>query len=81
MRVERRLERRDELLKLVQTQAGEIEELGWAVLHVREPSMRHRWCLLQGGSAAIIGITSILLPRRVWPFSCAGLIYRLGTHL
>jgi hypothetical protein len=37
MRLERGLKGRDQALKLVQSQAGEIEELCWAILHVNEP--------------------------------------------
>jgi len=45
-RVERRLEGRDQLLKLVEGQAGEIQELHWAGLQVSEPYTGHGWCLL-----------------------------------
>jgi hypothetical protein len=37
MRLKRDLKRRDELVKLVEGHAGEIEELCWAILHIREP--------------------------------------------
>jgi hypothetical protein len=37
MRVERGLKGRDQELKLVQSQAGEIEELCGAILHISEP--------------------------------------------
>jgi hypothetical protein len=37
MCVERGLRGRDQELKLVQRQAGEIEELCWAILHLSEP--------------------------------------------
>jgi hypothetical protein len=37
MRLESRLKGRDEELKLVEGQAGEIEELCGAILHVGEP--------------------------------------------
>ena len=46
MRVERSLKGRDQELKLVQSHAGEIQELCGAILHISEPYMRHRWCLL-----------------------------------
>jgi hypothetical protein len=46
MRLERGLKGRDEELKLVEGQAGKIEELCGAILHVSEPYMRHWWCLL-----------------------------------
>ncbi|MGE3541879.1 MAG: hypothetical protein AB7N91_31230 [Candidatus Tectimicrobiota bacterium] len=46
MRLECGLEGRDELLKLVEGQAGEIQELQRAVLHVRELDMCHVWFLL-----------------------------------
>jgi len=45
-RVERGLEGRDQLLKLVEGQAGEIQELHWAGLQVSEPYTGHGWCLL-----------------------------------
>jgi hypothetical protein len=37
MRLERRLKGRDQELKLVKSQAGEIKEFCWAILHVSEP--------------------------------------------
>jgi len=37
MRLERGLKGRDQELKLVQSQAGEIEELCEVILHVSEP--------------------------------------------
>ena len=37
MRVERGFKGRDQELKLVKSQAGEIEKLCWAILHVSEP--------------------------------------------
>jgi hypothetical protein len=46
MRVERRLKRRDQLLKLVESQAGEIQELRGAGLQIGEPYTGHGWCLL-----------------------------------
>jgi hypothetical protein len=46
MRVERRLEGWDERLKLVEGQAGQIQELQRAVLHVGALYMCHEWCLL-----------------------------------
>src|SRR5712691_1918489 len=46
MRVERGLEGRDELVKLVKRQAGEIQELHGAGLQIGEPYTGHRWCLL-----------------------------------
>ena len=36
MRLKRRLKRRDQLLKLVEGQAGQIQELRGAILHVAE---------------------------------------------
>src|SRR5262249_15659519 len=48
MRLERRLEGWDELLKLVKSQAGQIQKLRRAVLHVGELYMCHAWCLLLG---------------------------------
>jgi hypothetical protein len=46
----RRLERccagRDQELQRVKGQAGAIQALWGAILHVGEPSMRHRWCRL-----------------------------------
>src|SRR3989442_11525812 len=44
--LERRLKGRDQLLKLVEGQAGEIQELRGARLQVGKPSMDHPWCLL-----------------------------------
>src|SRR5205807_860231 len=46
MRLERHLKGRDEELKLVERQAGEIEELRGARLHIGEPHTGHLWCLL-----------------------------------
>ena len=46
MRLERRLEGWDELLKLVEGQAGQIQELQRAGLYVGELYMCHAWCLL-----------------------------------
>src|SRR3989442_14030458 len=44
--VERGLEGRDQLLKLVEGHAGEIQERHRAGLQVSEPYTGHRWCLL-----------------------------------
>jgi hypothetical protein len=58
--VERRLEGRDEELKLVERQAGEIEELCRAGLHIGELLTGHMWCLLsREAQYTIIGINSI----------------------
>ena len=46
MRLERGLKGRDQLLKLVEGQAGEIQELRGAGLHIGEPYTGHAWCLL-----------------------------------
>src|SRR5262252_405488 len=46
MDVERGLKRWDQLLKFVERQTGQIQELRRAVLHVRELYMCHEWCLL-----------------------------------
>src|SRR5438876_7378901 len=46
MRVERRLKGWKELLKLVEGQTGQIEELCGAGPHVGEPYTGHTWCLL-----------------------------------
>src|SRR5713101_2623803 len=46
MRVKRRLERRDQDLKLLESQAGEIQELRGAGLQIGEPYTGHGWCLL-----------------------------------
>jgi hypothetical protein len=46
MRVERRLEGRDQLLKLVERHAREIQELRGAGLQISEPYTGHRGCLL-----------------------------------
>src|SRR5215831_14498273 len=48
MRVERCLEGWNQVLKLVEGQAGHIQELHRAVLHVGELYMCHEWCLLDG---------------------------------
>jgi hypothetical protein len=42
------LKGRDELRKLVQGQAGQIQELGGVRLHIGEPDTRHETCLLLG---------------------------------
>src|SRR4029434_11154492 len=44
--VERGLEGRDQLLKLVERQAREIQELHWTGLELGEPSTSHESCLL-----------------------------------
>ena len=46
MRLERRLEGRDELLKLVEGQTGEIQELRGTGLQIGKPYTGHRGCLL-----------------------------------
>ena len=46
MGVERRLEGRDEELKLVERQAGQIQERRGVSLHIGEPYAGHTWCLL-----------------------------------
>jgi hypothetical protein len=38
----------DELLKLVQGQAGQIQKLGGAILRISEPDTRYGMCLLLG---------------------------------
>ena len=62
MRLERGLKGRDEALKLVERQAGEIEELCRAGLHIGEPYIGHTWCLLSWEAQyTIIGINSSVL--------------------
>jgi hypothetical protein len=46
MRLEGRLKGRDQLLKLVEVQAGEIQELRRARLHIGKLYTGHAWCLL-----------------------------------
>ena len=46
MRLERGLKRRDQVLKFVERQAGQIQKLRRAVLHVGELYMCHEGCLL-----------------------------------
>jgi hypothetical protein len=46
MHLERRFERRDQLVKLVAGQAGEIQELYGAGLHIGKPDTGHVWDLL-----------------------------------
>src|SRR5437899_6662419 len=59
MRLERRLERGDQLLKLVERQARQIQELRGAGLHIGEPDTGHTWCLLSWEAQyTIIGINS-----------------------
>ena len=41
MGLEGRLERQDQLLKLVKRQAGEVEELRWARLHIGKAYTGH----------------------------------------
>ena len=50
MRLERRLEGRDQLLKLVEGQAGQIQELRGAGLHVGEPYMAICGASFMGGT-------------------------------
>src|SRR5690242_19771074 len=59
MLLERRLEGRDQDLKLLQGQAGEVQELRRAELHVSEPNTGHGSCLLSRHGS--ITDTSILL--------------------
>jgi hypothetical protein len=66
--LERRLEGRDEALKLVEGSAGEIEELCRAGLHIGELYLGHTWCLLSGEAQyTIIGINSYLQCTRLYP--------------
>src|SRR4030095_9575850 len=46
MRLERALKGRDEELKLVECQAGEIQKLRGARLQIDKPYTGHEWCLL-----------------------------------
>ena len=46
MRLKGGLKRRDQLLKFVARQAGQIQELRRAFLHVGALYMGHAWCLL-----------------------------------
>src|SRR5262249_38835167 len=46
MRLERRLARGNQLLKLVEGQARQIQECGWACLHIGELDSGHTSCLL-----------------------------------
>src|SRR4051794_2373490 len=70
MLLERRLEGRDQDLKLLQGQAGEVQELRGAGLHVSEPNTGHGSCLLsRHGSITdaciwLIGINSSDQRRR-----------------
>src|SRR4051794_26365715 len=65
MLLERRLEGRDQDLKLLQGQAGEVQKLRRAGLHVSEPDTGHGSCLLsrhpsiRNASIFLIGINSI----------------------
>jgi hypothetical protein len=54
MCVKRRLKGRDQLLKLVEGQAGHIQELRGAILHVGALEMRHGRCLLSWEAQYII---------------------------
>src|SRR3954447_20129645 len=64
MLLERRLEGRDQDLKLLQGQAGEVQKLRRAGLHVSEPDTGHGSCLLsrhpsiRNASIFLIGINS-----------------------
>src|SRR5262249_49328216 len=59
MGLERRLEGRHQLLKLVEGQAGQIQELRGAGLHIGKPYTGHLWCLLSWEAQyTIIGINS-----------------------
>src|SRR2546422_1937777 len=75
MRLVRGFKRRDQLLKLVEGQTGEIQELGWARLHIGESYTGHLWCLLSWEAEyTIIGINSIILNHlggltRVGPYA------------
>src|SRR5215471_20962354 len=65
MLLEGRLEGRKQLLKLVEGQAGEIQELRGAGLHIGKPDTGHLWCLLSWEAQyTIIGINSINPTRR-----------------
>ena len=54
MRLESRLEGRDELPKLVERQTRQIQELCGAGLHVGELYTGHPWCLLSWEAQYII---------------------------
>src|SRR5713101_1925990 len=59
MRLVSRLKGRDEELKLVERQAGQIQELRGAGLHIGESYTGHLWCLLSWEAQyIIIGINS-----------------------
>src|SRR5262245_45202367 len=59
MRLVRGFKRRDQLLKLIESQTGEIQELGRARLHIGESYTGHLWCLLSWEAEyTIIGINS-----------------------
>jgi hypothetical protein len=59
MRLVRGFKRRNQLLKLVEAQTGEIQELGGARLHIGESYTGHLWCLLSWEAEyTIIGINS-----------------------
>ena len=67
MRLERRLKGRDEALKLVERQAGEIEELCRAGLHIGELDTGHTSCLLsREAQYTIIEINSNMLAEKAY---------------
>src|SRR5712691_4392243 len=60
MRLECGLEGRDQLLKLVEGQAGEIQELRRARLQIGKPDTGHGWCLLSWEAQYIINRDNLI---------------------
>jgi hypothetical protein len=80
MGLERRLEGRHQLLKLVEGQAGQIQELRGAGLHIGKPYTGHLWCLLSWEAQyTIIGINSTdSCPETASAFSAANWYRHVG---
>src|SRR5262249_43958742 len=68
MRLERRLEGRDELLKLVEGQTGEIQEFRGTGLQIGELYMGHRWYLLSWEAQYIINRDNLKCNQECWDF-------------
>ena len=64
IKAERSLEGRHQLLKLLEGQAGQIQELRGTGLHIGKPDTGPLWCLLaREAQYTIIGINSIFVEK------------------
>src|SRR5262245_22303248 len=80
MRLERRLEGRDEQLKLVEGQTGEIQELRGTGLQIGELHMGHRWYLLSWEAQYIINRDNLNHTPPRWITSRPAFFYDPATQ-